>query len=433
MRFRCLIPLLICASGLSAQAGSDYGCTGLETSRDVPVLEGKEGVFFRIRSDLKMDHRVSEASVSAMARLSDALAQRGTLLIYLPVPTKALAMPHALPDKSALYAYDPSLAKASHQNLVQRFLDAGVLAVDATQTMQDLPKSQPAFFQADFHWTSFGARAAAQEVAATLKQTATYQTLETSRYETTELGERTAFSGLRRKLQLHCTKPLPMPRTMGIATRKQHAATLTASDLFGAADERPQMVLVGTSFSDSEINNFAGFLSEFTGLDVINRALTGGNQFGAIQDYLLSSDFQSSPPHVLLWENPVYNSLSRFGAGRMEELIWAVQGRCVPLQTQTREAGGHGAQLPNLSTDEDAAILVETPPGVARLEAQFTTLAKGTRTQVVSRSERQQSSGRFYIPLNTPWGRDAVSVQLTSRDENLSDVTLSICTKEEVS
>lgn len=69
-------------------------------------------------------------------------------------------------------------------------------------------------------------------------------------------------------------------------------------------------MLVGTSFSDSPLGNFAGFLSEYTGLDVVNHAVTGGNQFGGMTSCPTSRDFAENRPRFLIWQNPISNTLA---------------------------------------------------------------------------------------------------------------------------
>lgn len=270
------MPLWVLASvfwASSAQA-SQFGCKGLQTNKDLPALEGKDGVFFRIQSDLRMDHRMSDAAIAQLAALSRELASQGTLLVYLPVPTKGLAMPQSLPADAALFGFDPERATQVFEDLIDRMSDAGVMAVNAVPQMRALPSETPPFFAADFHWTGYGARAAAQAIAERLSQDPSYQALPKSEFVSTPQGQERAFSGMRRVLQNNCHDALPQAVTMRFATEKQSGESDGALDLFGAT-QTDAIALVGTSFSDSEINNFAGFISEATGLDVVNFALTG--------------------------------------------------------------------------------------------------------------------------------------------------------------
>jgi alginate biosynthesis protein AlgX len=113
-----------------------------------------------------------------------------------------------------------------------------------------------------------------------------------------------------------------------VAATQDQPAEGAALDIFGTDAAAASLVLAGTSFSDSNINNFAGFLSEFTGIEVTNYSITGGNQFGAMTSYLTSREFAEQRPTFLIWENPIYNGLAQFGPLPMEELIAAAGPSC---------------------------------------------------------------------------------------------------------
>lgn len=388
--------VIACIMLASAAHASNYGCRNLDQIREMPVLEGKSGVFFRIQSDLRMDHRVSDEAIELLARLRRALEARGTLLVYVPVPTKGLAMPHVLPREAKLYGYDAMIGTRVFDDLVKRMKAAGVLAVNPLQHMQKLPSDKAPFFHADFHWTPSGAHAAALAVGETLSGHPAVRNQAKIRFQTRETGMKTAFSGQRRIMQKYCAKALPLPRAMGFETRKdQPVETL---DLFGEQDV--QAVLVGTSFSDSDISNFAGFLSQELGLEVQNHALTGGNQFGAITDYLISDEFNENPPKLLIWENPIYNSLTRFSAQPMDELIAAAQRHCpTALHVQDDEDGAFVSLFDEIEAGDSLSVRIQ-PPGQRRLVVRFTNAAGETITKTLTRSERQAASTRFFMPLS---------------------------------
>ena len=76
-------------------------------------------------------------------------------------------------------------------------------------------------------------------------------------------------------------------------------------DLFGDSGN-PQITLVGTSHSGKNYN-FAGFLEQEIGADILNVAFPGGGLEGSMIQYLGSDEFQKSPPKILIWEfSPLY-------------------------------------------------------------------------------------------------------------------------------
>lgn len=400
---RCIawiaLPLwtLLCIAWSTMAQASQYGCSGLEALRDAPSIEGTPGVFFRIQSDLRMDHRFTDEAVALLGDLSSALAARGTQLIYVPVPTKSLAMPHALPDQARLYGYDWAVARLAFADVIMRLERAGVASVDAVASLSALPLDQPAFFAADFHWTAYGARATAQDIARRMAAIPEYVDLPKTSFVTQQTAVETAFSGLRRKLQKHCHKALPRVQSPRFETRENKAEGGVV-DLFGASSSA-HVVLVGTSFSDSEINNFSGFIAQYTGLETRNYALTGGNQFGAIEDYLTSEDFATDPPAFLIWENPIYNSLTRFSDQPMRALIAAVSGGCDEALPAAVQGEGLHVTLPD-AVSADASLFLHVPNTPARrFEFHFET-AKGRRSKILTRTDRQTLTGRYFLPLS---------------------------------
>jgi len=76
-------------------------------------------------------------------------------------------------------------------------------------------------------------------------------------------------------------------------------------DLFGDSGN-PEITLVGTSHSGKNYN-FAGFLEEAIGADILNVAFPGGGLEGSMLQYLGSEEFQTKPPKILIWEfSPLY-------------------------------------------------------------------------------------------------------------------------------
>src|SRR3546814_4929602 len=75
--------------------------------------------------------------------------------------------------------------------------------------------------------------------------------------------------------------------------------------LGGEDDLVPQIVLVGTSNSDSKGGyNFAGYLEQYMGADVLDVAITGGSFDGSLLHYLPSDLYQKHPPKIIIWAMP---------------------------------------------------------------------------------------------------------------------------------
>lgn len=404
-----LLAALLLATATPATAqDSAFGCTGVEFNPTLPAVEGKDGVFYRTMSDFRLQHPMRGEVMVLMERLAAALAENGTTLVYATIPAKSLAMPQFLPDRADDYGYDQAIAETVYDDIITRLTQAGVTAPDIRRALQSAPPGEKVFYAADFHWTSLGARLAAQAIGDAIRAHPTYADAVPATYETRELGIQPAFSGMRRTLQTFCTKALPPVETMSYETARVEDPAATADDatldIFaggGEGADAPQLVLVGTSFSDSPVNNFAGFLSQYSGLDVVNYAVTGGNQYGAITAYLTSEDFAAARPRFLVWENPIYNNLAQYGTAPLEELVAAAGDTCTTvLETERVDDHTLTARLAPLRPRGTDAIFADYGGEGAR-RVDFTLHAPGgfDRETAIERGQRQRATGNFYLGL----------------------------------
>ncbi|WP_226628889.1 alginate O-acetyltransferase AlgX-related protein [Alloyangia pacifica] len=430
--------LLLAALATAAPAAeSAYGCSGLERNRDLPSLEGRDGVFFRINADLRMYHPFSAGVVDGLAELSRALERRGTTLIFVPIPTKSVSMPDHLPDEAALYGFDLDVATEVHLDIQRRLAAAGVVTADIRAALLDAEPGRLPFFGADFHWSAYGADLGARAIAEVIRVQPAYAALAKTDHVTVETGQETSFSGMRRILQGLCTETLPEPETETYETRVAQLDLVPEEDLsggldlFGDAQESVDIALVGTSFSDSPINNFPGFIAQHSALEVINYAITGGNQFGAITSYLTSEDFQEAPPVFLVWENPIYNNLAQYGDQPMRELIAAARGPCTAriVADVSEDRRLLRADLGGLGLGAEDTLFLDTGGSTAlELEFRFLSATGSERTRVLHRSERMRRTGRFYMPLSGLWPEGAERLEIALSAPLGSDPALYTCT-----
>ncbi|WP_108483105.1 alginate O-acetyltransferase AlgX-related protein [Oceaniglobus ichthyenteri] len=479
-RLRILaLTALVGLSTTSAMADSAFGCSGLETDADLATLEGHDGVFFRMVSDLRMDRPFSQATVANLAELSRALAERGTTLVFAPVPTKAVTMPDWLPERARLMGFDLTVATEVQRDILRQLDAAGVITVDLRAAMVQGGAGRHTFFGTDTHWNAFGAELGAMAVAEVLKAQPIYDSLTKTTHETVEMGEKTAFSGMRRILQRRCIETLPEPVTMTYETRVASTGAAMAggtldiglndetlldigledepldiglddtlldiglddtaldiglgADAGVARDPASQLpvALVGTSFTDLAVSNFPGFVAQHAGVEVVNYAITGGGQYGAITSYLTSDDFQTAPPAFLVWENPIYANLAQNGSGPMRELIAAVRGCAQPVDITI---GDDRARLtatlpPDLGPDH--TLFLDTGTGaMAKATFRFANAAGRNRTKTIERGERLRLNGRFYMPLTGLWPGGAQSVEIDLPLPLGQAATLSVCAPE---
>ena len=415
-----------------ADTANGYGCSAYEFSTSLPSVEGKDGVFFRTFADLRLQHPMDQRTIILLGRLAQVLKENGTTLVYVTIPAKSQVMIDYLPQHVEDYGFDPEMAQMIYTDIISRLAAVGIVAPDLMTALQNVKGDERPFFGADFHWTSQGARAAAQAIGTEIKASPAYADVTPSTFESKPVGKQVAFSGMRRSLQSFCKDPLPSTETMAYKTTpvESIAGDETAIDIFAGSDKAVPAVLVGTSFSDSSINNFAGFLSEFTGLDIVNYAITGGNQYGAMTSYLTSDEFRNQRPRFLIWENPIYNNLAQNGSAPLEELIAAAGTSCTDeLATTKIDDYTLSASLAGLKVHPDDAIFADYGAEGARVASFALQTTDGiTRKSKIDRSARLRGTGNFYLglsPFRHP-GFTNVSVRF---DRPVTDATqLSFCT-----
>ena len=129
------------------------------------------------------------------------------------------------------------------------------------------------------------------------------------------------------ELQRLCQDSIPAEPFPVYRHRHGCPAPTGAEALFGDASGAP-LALIGTSFSATKNFNFAGFLSQATGKEVANYALTAGGMFNAFLSLVSSPQFGELHTPFLVWEMPGTNNLNTGTEPYFRQLIPALHGPC---------------------------------------------------------------------------------------------------------
>ncbi|WP_406720780.1 hypothetical protein RPE78_12875 [Thioclava litoralis] len=441
-RWGLAVALAVWAAPALARDVSEFGCYGLKEEAVVPAMEGKDGVFYRLATDLTLGQDLSPAAVEAVARLSAALEEAGTTLIFAPVPTKAEAMPEALPDDLSALEYDWASAQQEYRQSIRALRARGVITADLLHGMledigpEDVARygtgQVPLFFRSDYHWTSEGARRAARQIAGQMRQQANYDALPKTTFETVSIGAREGFSTMRRTMQMRCRQALPEVETMGFDTTPVADPSQTADeplDIFADADEQVPVVLLGTSFSDNPTNNFAGWIEQYSDLEVLNYAVTGGGQFGALLSYLTSDDYARQRPAFIVWESPIYADIMQFGSGPMEELVAAADAKSCSHKLVLHDVDGTLEAQLNGSTfgTSDAIFARFGDEGPRKATFVLRTESGIERQYHFRRGDRLRATGNFWLSL-APYSQTPLnSVRVTFDRPVNNGSSLSLC------
>ena len=430
----------LCAGQVHAQSAFGCGDLGLTSNE---YIEGQDGVFFRIFADLRLQHPLDDQVVDQLARLADKLEENGTTLVYVTIPSKSQVLPELLPPLASDYGFDLATAEYVYDDITGRLNAAGIMAPDIMRALRqgDGTSDELPFFRADFHWSSEGARRAAQAIGAAIRANPAAADIPVTAFESIPQGVEVAFSGMRRNIQSYCKLPLPSVTSMAWKTQAgvdadapldifaaaPEAPAAGGLDIFGGASTTPA-VLIGTSFSDSAINNFAGWLSQYAQMEVLNYSITGGNQFGAITSYLTSADYEAQRPTFLIWENPIYNNIGQFGPQAMEELIAAVGTDCTTPLPVTAQGSQVTASLDGLRLNAGDALMVDFgAEGARRAEFVLTTASGIKRHALIERGDRLRATGRFWLSMGPFAMSDLASVEVTFDREVTSQPSLNVC------
>ena len=399
----CLIAALSLAAPAAAQ--SVHGCSDLGGTGRWASVEGAGAMFYRINPDLMMAQPFSDETVAGLAQLSRALAAQGTRLIYVPLPSKSLALPEALPPEARDLGYDAALAATLYDDMLARLAAAGVTAVNARAALRGGPDAAPSFFATDPRLTAAGARRAAEAIAGTLATLPGLAELPRVRFETRSASAARLPSPMRVALQRHCLTPLPQVETESFVTTRLDGGGTSGNALLGTGPQA-RVALVGTEVSGDPAVNLGGFLSTATGLDVQSYAVTGGGAFAAISSYLTSRAFAEGRPAVLVWANPVSESLADHGDQPLRELIAAAGDSC-RVALPAGPGAGPGvlvADLAGLDPGLPTMLMIDTG-GAPATSLTVEVRGPGTpaRSRSVHRHKGQLATGRFYVPLDGLW------------------------------
>jgi alginate biosynthesis protein AlgX len=417
------------ATPLAAQT-SNYGCNNLDLASP-QLVEGKNGTFYRLTLDFRMNQPLSPEAAGLVGDIAEALRAQGTELIYVPVPTKSLAMPGNIPPGVEGYGFDIDIAEIAYDAFLAKLAEAGVTVVD---TMRAMRRAEAAPFQpTDFHWSPEGARAVAAALGDTIRELPAYDDLEKTGYETEPTDVEPMDSRLRGTIQEYCRQTVPAAEVQGYETTRTSEANAD-SGIFASDSSGPPIALAGTSMSAEATFHFEQFLAEEAELAVANYSITGGNQFGGMTSFLLSEDFRENPPAVLIWENPIYNNLGEFGEMPLRELLAPVAAECSALETETGGSSDLAAELPEGMLTRESYIEIDTGRANGREAVVTLTGPEGIEARTPIRRPIRYEPTRWFYQYTAPaWRPDFTRVEVTLDRPATDDATLSICKTEDQS
>ncbi|WP_394558457.1 alginate O-acetyltransferase [Aquipseudomonas alcaligenes] len=269
------------------------------------LIDGQNGWLFRTKNDLRIDIGTTPQGYAQLKRFRDALKARGTELLIVFQPTKGLVVRNKLtPEWYSKFDYET--AKANYIKTIENFRKAGIWAADYSPLFDEQGKKTDFFFKDDHHWTPRGAKDTARLTAEVLKQIPAYADMPKKEFVTKRVGILGSPGSSGEAAGKICNNSYDTEYVDRFTT--EPADESSGDSLFGD-ESSPDVVLVGTSNSGVAYN-FAGYLEQYSGVSVMNMAVTGGGYEAAMLQLLASEEFQKNPPKVVVWEFATHYDMS---------------------------------------------------------------------------------------------------------------------------
>ena len=284
----------------------DQGRPGLLIGSDGWLYSTEE---FAYPSQPELAATLLEARLAEIAAVDERLQQQGVELVVALLPAKARVYPEHLGRYEL-----PEGPSVRYREALARLQERGVTVADLLPPLLAAKEHGPVFLRTDTHWTPFGARVAARQVAAEVSRLGPFQWLDEQEYVSSSSEPRPYRGDLTRFLPLGPLYGSIGPADDLLREVETSSSSAAGSDLF--ASVQLPVVLVGTSYSQDERWNFAGWLRQALGNDVLVAAQRGEGPFTPMTEYLEGEAFSTAPPRVVVWEIPERYLVERAQAGR---------------------------------------------------------------------------------------------------------------------
>ena len=262
------------------------------------LQKGNSNWLFR-NHDLIEDFGPNRTGYNGLRAIQQNLAERGTTLMIVPLPTRGIVHPEYVLNESFSHRH----AAKNYLNYLNRLRRVGLMVPPLDKmTMGD--QEVPLYFARDHHWTPAGAAAAARLISEEIAKTDLLSDIPALNFATVKVDSDNT-NGSYNRAALEACKVEYQAEAFDVFY------TEAELDLFAEVLE-PEVVLVGTSNSNGTKHfNFDGFLRQELGVDVLNVATSGGGFDESLISYLGSEAFRQQPPKLIIWEVPGYYSLNQ--------------------------------------------------------------------------------------------------------------------------
>ncbi|MFZ6047760.1 alginate O-acetyltransferase [Pseudomonas sp. CR3202] len=400
------------------------------------LVQGQGDWMFRTQYDLRTDFGTTAYGWNQLKRLHDALKARGVELMVVYQPTRGLVNREKLtPEEKAHFNYE--LARKNYLAAVDQFRKAGIWVTDLSPLFDEKGVATDYYFKADHHWTPAGADRTAKLVAETLKQIPGFDDIPKQEYQSKVVGLLPKAGTLHKTAAQFCGTGYA---TQYVDRYETEAAGSGGGDSLFGDESNPKVALVGTSNSGPAYN-FAGFLQQYSGAEVLNLAVSGGGFDSALMQYMSSKEFHENPPKVLIWEFATHYDMAQ--ASFYRQAVPMVNNGCegrptvlknkVKLKPGTNEVlvNSDGSHLRGRDYQVDLRL---SDPSVHELKTTVWYLNGRRENFKLEQSDRIDTGGRYAFELRNEadWADlNMLSLEIHSPEPMPQDlsVEVSLCAR----
>lgn len=399
------------------------------------LVQAKGDWLFRTQEDLRTQFETTPAGYKRMQQLHDAFKSKGVELVVVYQPTRGLVNRSKLmPAERASFDYDTALK--NYQAMLGRFAKMGYYVPDLSP-LTDEQQAHDFYFRGDQHWTPYGAERTAKIVAETVKKIPGFSDIPQREFETKISGRMGKTGTLHNMAGQLCGTSYAVQYMDQFSTEPKGEAG--DGDLF-SDEANPQITLVGTSHSGKNYN-FAGFLEQNIGADILNVAFPGGGLEGSMLQYLGSDEFQKTPPKVLIWEfSPLYRLDQEVTYRQMMSLLGngcegkpALLSKNTTLKPGTNQLLVNGTNKPLHNANHQIDIRF-ADPSVKTLQATLWYMNGRHETLKIDKPTTSDTDGRFAFELRTDedWAdQNLLALEIQGPDDagDAQKVEAKLCTR----
>ncbi len=404
-----------------------------------PMTQGQQGWFFR-KTDFRENFEVLPDTAKYMARLATAFKKQGAQLMIMPVPPRIMgAIKYTVKDQQFQNSYDLEAAKASFAGFLKQIEDTGVTVVDLRDVSLSETDKQHFFFKRDVHWTTYGANLAAKRVGETVRKMPDHNTTGEAKYHSEQIDSDLLESKMALEIQQLCKSTVPLEEMPGFTTTLVSSGAAGEDALFGDSTAE-KMIVLGSSYSAGEKFNFAGFLSEFSGMEVANFAISGGQLFNAIISYTSLPEAERLHPRVVLWEALSHYDFNE-GGSKFRQLIPAIYGECKKENAVlSREFHLDGNTQPlilqvpkekNIQGKKYFLFINTSSKDVVKFTLDLDHADGDGEWITIDRTDHFTSTGRFFLELNDELSAPLTSVTISNMPEARGTMEVRLCQSPE--